>query len=363
MYAARCHDDPPRLRLRESSLSSSRTPCASSLVPSPSSLFLSRLASAYSRLFSEHPSSTLRGLQPPTSARPDARSRSLTQLSENAQFAKKVEAAGLIFIGPQPEIIDGLGDKIKARQLAQKIQVPVVPGTPGAIEKFEEADAFVKEHGFPVIIKAAMGGGGRGMRVVRDQESFEGAFKSAVSEAKAAFGDGTVFVERFLDHPRHIECQLIGDSHGNVVHLFERDCSVQRRHQKVVELGPATNFSEERRQQLLNCAVKIAKEVGYRNAGTCEFLVDDRGIYFIEINVRSDPLSLSLFGARSPSRSPPRNSYLLSRRPTASHPGRAHRHRGDHGHRHHRRPDPGPFPSLLLLSPLLLPPHLDSSMH
>ncbi|GAA5913527.1 hypothetical protein JCM8208_000702 [Rhodotorula glutinis] len=207
-------------------------------------------------------------------------------LSENAEFAKKVEAAGLIFIGPQPQVIDGLGDKIKARQLAQKIQVPVVPGTPGAIEKFEEADAFVKEHGFPVIIKAAMGGGGRGMRVVRDQESFEGAFKSAVSEAKAAFGDGTVFVERFLDKPKHIEAQLLGDSQGNVVHLFERDCSVQRRHQKVVELGPAPAFPEEMRQQLLSSAVKIAKEVGYRNAGTCEFLVDSRGYYFIEINPR-----------------------------------------------------------------------------
>ncbi|GAA5993594.1 hypothetical protein JCM11641_005128, partial [Rhodosporidiobolus odoratus] len=207
-------------------------------------------------------------------------------LSENAEFARKVEEAGIIFIGPQPKVIDGLGDKIKARKLAMSIDVPVVPGTPGAISSFEEGDAFVKEHGFPVIIKAAMGGGGRGMRVVRDAESFESSFKNAVSEAKTAFGDGTVFVERFLDRPRHIEAQLLGDSAGNVVHLFERDCSVQRRHQKVVEQGPATNLSDDLRKQLLADAVKIAKAVGYRNAGTCEFLVDSRGYYFIEINPR-----------------------------------------------------------------------------
>ncbi|CEQ38936.1 SPOSA6832_00411, partial [Sporobolomyces salmonicolor] len=166
------------------------------------------------------------------------------------------------------------------------INVPVVPGTPGAISSFEEGAAFVQEHGFPVIIKAAMGGGGRGMRVVRDQASFEDAFKTAVSEAKTAFGDGTVFVERFLDKPKHIEAQLLGDSEGNVVHLFERDCSVQRRHQKVVEQGPATNLSEEMREKLLADAVKIARAVGYRNAGTCEFLVDSKGYYFIEINPR-----------------------------------------------------------------------------
>ncbi|GAA5887732.1 hypothetical protein JCM5296_004474 [Sporobolomyces johnsonii] len=207
-------------------------------------------------------------------------------LSENAEFARKVEEAGILFIGPQPSVIDGLGDKIKARKLAMSINVPVVPGTPGAISSYEEGAAFVQEHGFPVIIKAAMGGGGRGMRVVRDQASFEDAFKTAVSEAKTAFGDGTVFVERFLDKPKHIEAQLLGDSAGNVVHLFERDCSVQRRHQKVVEQGPATNLSDEMREKLLADAVKIARAVGYRNAGTCEFLVDSKGYYFIEINPR-----------------------------------------------------------------------------
>ncbi|KAM0756393.1 pyruvate carboxylase [Meredithblackwellia eburnea MCA 4105] len=207
-------------------------------------------------------------------------------LSENAEFAKKVEAAGLIFVGPQPEVIDGLGDKIKARTLAIKVGVPVVPGTEGAIESYELGAAFVEKHGFPVIIKAAMGGGGRGMRVVRAQADFKEAFAMAVSEAKTAFGDGTVFIERFLDKPKHIEAQLLGDSEGNVVHLFERDCSVQRRHQKVVELAPAGNLPEELRAQLLADAVKIARAVNYRNAGTCEFLVDSKGYYFIEINPR-----------------------------------------------------------------------------
>lgn len=148
-----------------------------------------------------------------------------------------------------------------------KAQVPVVPGTEGAIESYDLADSFIKEHGFPVIIKAAMGGGGRGMRVVRDQESFKDSFERAVSEAKSAFGDGTVFIERFLDKPRHIEVQLLGDSHGNVVHLFERDCSVQRRHQKVVEQAPAV-LDDDVRFRILEDAKKIAKAVNYRNAGT-----------------------------------------------------------------------------------------------
>lgn len=151
--------------------------------------------------------------------------------------------------------------------IAIKAGVPVVPGTDGAIESYELADSFIKEVGFPVIIKAAMGGGGRGMRVVRDQESFKDSFQRAVSEAKSAFGDGTVFIERFLDKPRHIEVQLLGDSHGNVVHLFERDCSVQRRHQKVVEQAPAV-LDDDVRFRILEDAKKIAKAVNYRNAGT-----------------------------------------------------------------------------------------------
>ena len=164
--------------------------------------------------------------------------------------------------------------------------MPCVPGTEGAIATYQEADSFIKEHGFPVIIKAAMGGGGRGMRVVREQSAFKEGFERAVSEAKSAFGDGTVFIERFLDKPRHIEVQLLGDSEGNIVHLFERDCSVQRRHQKVVEQAPAV-LDDEVRFKILEDAKRIAKAVNYRAAGTAEFLVDQQNRhYFIEINPR-----------------------------------------------------------------------------
>lgn len=165
--------------------------------------------------------------------------------------------------------------------------MPVVPGTEGAVEKFEEVKSFTDKYGFPIIIKAAYGGGGRGMRVVRDQESLKESFDRATSEAKTAFGNGTVFVERFLDKPKHIEVQLLGDNHGNIVHLYERDCSVQRRHQKVVEIAPAKDLPTETRDAILNDAVKLAKSVNYRNAGTAEFLVDQQNrYYFIEINPR-----------------------------------------------------------------------------
>ncbi|KIX06573.1 pyruvate carboxylase [Rhinocladiella mackenziei CBS 650.93] len=208
-------------------------------------------------------------------------------LSENSEFARKVEEAGIIFVGPSYQVIESLGDKVSARRLAMKCDVPVVPGTEGPVAKFEEVKAFTDQYGFPIIIKAAFGGGGRGMRVVRDQESLKGAFERATSEAKSAFGNGTVFVERFLDRPKHIEVQLLGDNHGNVVHLYERDCSVQRRHQKVVELAPAKDLPAEVRDAILNDAVKLAKSVHYRNAGTAEFLVDQQNRYhFIEINPR-----------------------------------------------------------------------------
>lgn len=208
-------------------------------------------------------------------------------LSENAEFARNVEKAGLIFVGPTPETIDALGDKVSARRLAIKCNVPVVPGTEGAVAKFEDVKAFTDKYGFPVIIKAAFGGGGRGMRVVREQASLKDSFERATSEAKSAFGNGTVFVERFLERPKHIEVQLLGDSQGNVVHLFERDCSVQRRHQKVVELAPAKDLPIEIRDQILSDAVKLATSVNYRNAGTAEFLVDQKfRYYFIEINPR-----------------------------------------------------------------------------
>ncbi|KAK5137641.1 hypothetical protein LTR08_007936 [Meristemomyces frigidus] len=208
-------------------------------------------------------------------------------LSENYEFARKVEEAGLIWVGPSPKVINDLGDKVSARRLAQKCNVPCVPGTPGPVEKFEEVKSFTDEFGFPIIIKAAFGGGGRGMRVVWKQEELKDAFERATSEAKSAFGNGTVFVERFLYRPKHIEVQLLGDNHGNVVHLYERDCSVQRRHQKVVELAPAKDLPQETRDNILKDAVKLAKSVNYRNAGTAEFLVDQENrYYFIEINPR-----------------------------------------------------------------------------
>ena len=176
---------------------------------------------------------------------------------------------------------------MSARALAMKCGVPVVPGTPGPVEKYEDVKKFTDEYGFPIIIKAAFGGGGRGMRVVREQADLKDSFGRATSEAKSAFGNGTVFVERFLDKPKHIEVQLLGDNFGNIVHLYERDCSVQRRHQKVVELAPGKDLPQKTRDSLLNDAVKLAKSVNYRNAGTAEFLVDQQNrYYFIEINPR-----------------------------------------------------------------------------
>ncbi|CCF59260.1 hypothetical protein KAFR_0G02260 [Kazachstania africana CBS 2517] len=208
-------------------------------------------------------------------------------LSENSEFADKVNKAGITWIGPPAEIIESVGDKVSARHLAARANVPTVPGTPGPIETVEEAEEFVAEYGYPVIIKAAFGGGGRGMRVVREGDDLADAFHRATSEAKTAFGNGTCFVERFLDKPKHIEVQLLADNYGNVVHLFERDCSVQRRHQKVVEVAPAKTLPIEIRNSILTDAVKLAKEAGYKNAGTAEFLVDNQNRhYFIEINPR-----------------------------------------------------------------------------
>lgn len=208
-------------------------------------------------------------------------------LSENSEFARKVEEAGIRWIGPTYETIDSVGDKVSARDLANKCNVPVVPGTPGPIDTVEEAEAFVALYGYPVIIKAAFGGGGRGMRVVREGDDIGDAFMRATSEAKTSFGNGTCFIERFLDRPKHIEVQLLADNYGNVVHLFERDCSVQRRHQKVVEMAPAKNLPKLVRDAILTDAVALAKFANYRNAGTAEFLVDEQNRhYFIEINPR-----------------------------------------------------------------------------
>ncbi|XP_045451992.1 pyruvate carboxylase, mitochondrial [Melitaea cinxia] len=208
-------------------------------------------------------------------------------LSERSDFAEAVQQAGLRFIGPSPAVVQQMGDKVAARKAAIEAKVPIVAGTDGPITTKEEALEFCKQHGLPVIFKAAYGGGGRGMRVVREMSEVASAFERASSEALGAFGNGSMFIERFIERPRHIEVQLLGDKAGNVVHLYERDCSVQRRHQKVVEIAPAPRLDPEIRKKMTDCAVHLARHVGYENAGTVEFLLDDKGnFYFIEVNAR-----------------------------------------------------------------------------
>ncbi len=208
-------------------------------------------------------------------------------LSERSDFAQAVIDAGLRFIGPSPRVVQQMGDKVAARQAAIEAGVPIVPGTDGPVTTSEEAVEFCQKHGLPVIFKAAYGGGGRGMRVVKKMDEVDEMFKRASSEAKAAFGNGAMFIEKFIERPRHIEVQLLGDKAGNVVHLYERDCSVQRRHQKVVEIAPAPRLPVEVRDKMTECAVRLAKHVGYENAGTVEFLADDKGnFFFIEVNAR-----------------------------------------------------------------------------
>ena len=208
-------------------------------------------------------------------------------LSENADFADACERAGIVFIGPTAEMQRKLGDKVAGRKAAQAAGVPVVPGTPEPVLHDEEALLFARQHGYPIIVKAAGGGGGRGMRVARDQKQLLEGLVSARSEAKAAFGNAAVFLERYIERPKHIEVQVLGDQHGNLVHLFERDCSIQRRHQKVVEFAPSLGITQAQREAICADALKIARTVAYRNAGTWEFLVDQEGRhYFIEVNPR-----------------------------------------------------------------------------
>ncbi|XP_044737041.1 pyruvate carboxylase, mitochondrial isoform X2 [Chrysoperla carnea] len=209
-------------------------------------------------------------------------------LSERADFAQAVVDAGLRFIGPSPDTVRQMGDKVAARQAAIAAKIPIVPGTDGPVTTAAEAKEFCEVHGLPVIFKAAYGGGGRGMRVVKKMDEVVENFERASAEAKAAFGDGSMFIERFIERPRHIEVQLLGDHAGNVVHLFERDCSVQRRHQKVVEMAPAPHLDPKVRDAMFKCALQIAKHVGYENAGTVEFLYEPaaKKFYFIEVNAR-----------------------------------------------------------------------------
>ncbi|KAG9274383.1 pyruvate carboxylase, mitochondrial-like [Astyanax mexicanus] len=208
-------------------------------------------------------------------------------LSERSDFAQACEDAGVRFVGPSPDVVRKMGDKVEARALAIQAGVPVVPGTDAPITSQQEAHEFAKTYGFPIIFKAAYGGGGRGMRVVREYEELEENYQRAYSEALAAFGNGALFVEKFIEKPRHIEVQILGDKYGNVIHLYERDCSIQRRHQKVVEIAPAAQLDPHLRDRLTSDSVTLAKQVGYENAGTVEFLVDKHGKhYFIEVNSR-----------------------------------------------------------------------------
>ena len=208
-------------------------------------------------------------------------------LSENADFARAVTAAGLVWIGPSPEAIEQLGDKVSARKVAQKVGAPLAPGTINPVSDVSEVHAFVKEHGLPVAIKAAYGGGGRGIKIVREEGEIAEAFDSATREAIAAFGRGECFIEKYLDKPRHVETQCLADSHGNVVVVSTRDCSLQRRHQKLVEEAPAPFLSKQQEQELYESSKAILKEVGYVGAGTCEFLISQDGtISFLEVNTR-----------------------------------------------------------------------------
>jgi acetyl-CoA carboxylase biotin carboxylase subunit len=207
-------------------------------------------------------------------------------LSENAQFAEIVESHGLIWVGPKPEHIRTMGDKIEAKRTAEKLGLPLVPGSPGPLENVTEAAQLADEIGYPVLIKAASGGGGRGMKVVSSSDQLETLMMQASSEAKAAFGDATVYMEKYLDDPKHIEFQIFGDGEGNAIHIGERDCSVQRRHQKVIEEAPSPVISAEQRENMGEVVRKAMATMGYRGAGTIEFLYENGKFYFIEMNTR-----------------------------------------------------------------------------
>jgi acetyl-CoA carboxylase, biotin carboxylase subunit len=208
-------------------------------------------------------------------------------LSENAVFARQVQEAGLILIGPSPEAMEIMGNKLSAKAAALKYNIPMVPGTEEAITDVNEARQRAIEVGFPILIKAAAGGGGKGMRIVENEHVFEEQMELAVSEAISAFGDGSVFIERYVSSPRHIEIQVLGDTHGNILHLFERDCSVQRRHQKVIEEAPSAVLTPQIREQMGKCAVDVARSVNYTGAGTVEFIMDENlNFYFLEMNTR-----------------------------------------------------------------------------
>ncbi|HNU56503.1 MAG TPA: biotin carboxylase N-terminal domain-containing protein, partial [Flavobacteriales bacterium] len=206
-------------------------------------------------------------------------------LSENGDFARALETAGVLFVGPSPHAMKVMGDKLAAKEAVKAHGVPLVPGTEGAVRGLEEAMKVARTIKFPILIKAAAGGGGKGMRIVEKEEELKEGLERAISEAQNAFGDGSVFIEKYVAGPRHIEVQIMADAHGNTCYLFERECSVQRRHQKVVEEAPSAVLSPELRRRMGEAAVAVAKSVDYTVAGTVEFLLDEQGdFYFMEMN-------------------------------------------------------------------------------
>ena len=208
-------------------------------------------------------------------------------LSENSSFARHVSKAGLKLIGPSPEAMEIMGSKLAAKAAVKKYEIPMVPGTDDAIDDADEAFAVASKIGFPILIKASAGGGGKGMRIVEKESELKEQLNRAVSEAKSAFGDGSVFIERYISSPRHIEIQILADEHGNIVYLFERECSIQRRHQKVIEEAPSCVLTEELRAEMGQCAVNVARACDYIGAGTVEFLLDENhNFYFLEMNTR-----------------------------------------------------------------------------
>lgn len=208
-------------------------------------------------------------------------------LSENADFAQKVTDAGLIFIGPSPNAIRIMGSKLAAKEAAAQYQIPMVPGTATAITDRHEAKLTASQIGYPILIKASAGGGGKGMRVVASESEFDEQMDRAVSEATASFGDGSVFIEKYITSPKHIEIQILGDQHGHIIHLFERECSIQRRHQKVIEEAPSLSITPETRTKMGQAAIDVARSCGYYGAGTVEFILDpDGNFYFLEMNTR-----------------------------------------------------------------------------
>ncbi len=208
-------------------------------------------------------------------------------LSENAEFARACEDAGLCFIGPKADVIATMGSKIAARETMKKAGVPVIPGSDGSLTDLDAAKSLAQSIGYPVVLKATFGGGGRGIRLCHNETELVQAYPRVISEAEKFFGNGELFMEKFIANPRHIEVQVLADHFGNIVHLFERDCSIQRRHQKLIELAPSPKLSESKREEVTRLALKAASSVDYRNAGTVEFLFDDDdNIYFLEMNTR-----------------------------------------------------------------------------